>query len=455
MAQDLKSRLDAEADERLDPFIEKYNSGGSVRIADIFSKEVVVALGRSSTFLSGADSSRIMTSIPFYETVFVGICYKCAETRNINPIRPLLQSGPVVPVLLNSYSSYPEAFLREVVRYPHMGRKEFSFYRDTTIMAASAQKICGHCAQQKLKDLLNDPAAGHRVVKEWARRFFSYLVPFVAPDFTLVDQFCNAVKQRNFDQVWQLMTLAMTINSIRTAQALGSAQAVPLDGLIDLPTDGNIEPLLNGVSIDALKKVAADELGLIIPKSLSPDQYLEIILPFQKRLCRLVGEIIKVGQKTPYAKVIETVQTINYELRKMAGSKRFLAYRAIAGFAAGNSALIGGLLVGGALGMGGHLAGCGATVVTAIGSKLIKKWKPVRDNRALKQLGRSVRASLQPAVAKVLSAYLGISTRAVEVWQLRQEMIDQPLAIAVGSDGRKTIRVVKKSGKRGRRVRLS
>jgi len=76
------------------------------------------------------------------------------------------------------------------------------------------------------------------------------------------------------------------------------------------------------------------------------------------------------------------------------------------------------------MGLGGHLIGCGVSIATGVGLKFASKLRPMTGGRQLRDFGRAVHASIQPAVASVLSRYIGISTRAVEVWQLQKQVVD-------------------------------
>src|SRR2546421_12619988 len=76
MRKSFQQRLDTEASERLEPVREKFNRRTLIAPEEIFANSAVVkALGKSSILLGGPITPRIMMSIPFYNTVFVPICY--------------------------------------------------------------------------------------------------------------------------------------------------------------------------------------------------------------------------------------------------------------------------------------------------------------------------------------------------------------------------------------------
>src|SRR5437764_5512325 len=104
MATTFQERLDHEVEEKLRPLDKRIRSGKEIEIDEIFGREVGDALDHSTIFLEGADVTKIVTSIPFYETVLVSICHRCAPVVDIKPAIPLLQSGPVIPVLINDYA---------------------------------------------------------------------------------------------------------------------------------------------------------------------------------------------------------------------------------------------------------------------------------------------------------------------------------------------------------------
>jgi hypothetical protein len=211
---------------------------------------------------------------------------------------------------------------------------------------------------------------------------------------------------------------------VRSSQAFHATQTIPLDEIRRLPTVGAVNGKFAVSSPEELRQIASDELGLVIPKDISADRYLSVVLPYRARLSKLVREIVDESGSNSTAKLIGIVSEINEEIRRLERKKRFLAYRAAAGFAAGNSSIIGALLIAGALAIGGHFAGCGI-VAAGAGVRAVSKTRRFKSNKYLRELGREIHASIQPAIAKVLARYLGTTTRAVEVWQLQQELVNR------------------------------
>jgi len=425
MTLPLQKRLDVEINERLDPLEERFSNGDDISVEEIFaSRAIPRLLGKQSIFLPGSTEARLRMSIPFYETVFVEICSACECVRNPKPMLPLLQTEGVVPVLVGQYSHFNPAFVKEIVKLPHISYREFLLYRSANILAQSESQVCEHCITEMREDIrrrLVPDETSERLIHQ----FFWLLSPFVEPDYELIGQFGAALDSGDSHRLTQIMQLAWTINAVRSSQAFQAAQTVPLGEIRRIPKISSVDGNFAVSSPDELRQIAPDELGLLIPNEISSEQYLDIVLPHRPQLTKIVAEIVEGPGTDSTTKLIAAISNINDEIRRFEHKKRFLAYRAIAGFAAGNSSIIGALLVAGALGIGGHFAGCGATVIAGVGVKALSKVKRFKSNKYIRDLGRSIHASIQPALAKVLARYLGATTRAVEVWQLRQELVDR------------------------------
>lgn len=228
--------LDAAVNERVAAATDKYNSGGRVTADEILAKEVLASLrSQTKVFLPGSSTARLMSGISFYETVFAPVCYQCDVLGPTDSRLPLLQSGPVIPVLLNNYSDYPETVVREVIKFPHISRKEFEFYRALEVVEKAGAALCDHCARKRFDAIQRLPAAKDPEVLAGVERFFSQLHPFVEPDFELLDQLVFAIKNQDFAGVIQLMQLASTLQSLRTAQAFDAAAVIPFAGLSPTP----------------------------------------------------------------------------------------------------------------------------------------------------------------------------------------------------------------------------
>lgn len=433
MKTGIVKQLDRDAQERDDVLTQKYNSSQTFDAKEIFTgRGIPEALGNSSIILEGFDLPRILTSVPLYGTVAVAICPYCPCVREMAPARPVFENGAIVPILIAPYSSYPEGFIAEIIKFPHINRYEFNFFRFASLVAQADEVVCDHCVARKKEQLLQG-ISGDSELNDHLDSFFLSLSPFINPDYDLIEEMEAAVEDRDTSRILQLVDLADTINSIRTSQAFSATTNVPLEQLQTLPPGTVHERLIRPLSSDEVKHFVAEELGLLLPQSMSPDKYLDVVMPHRERLSRLVGDIVDRPGTNSLQPVIDAVETINDEIRSAQGKTRFLAYRAAVGLAAGNQSLIASLLVGGALAAGGHLGLCTASAAIGVGLKTFRKLTKAKSRKDYRAAEQAVVRDLQPQVAKVLAKYLGITARAVEVWQLREQLIGD------AQDGKATV----------------
>jgi hypothetical protein len=451
MKKGIIKRLDEDAFERRKVLALKYNSQHVLDPKEIFSGHgITAALANSSIVLRGFNLPRILTSIPLYGTVAVTICPACPCVKTVAPARPVFASGAIVPILIAPYASYRAEFVSELLKFPHINAYEFDIFRATSLVAQADGVVCNHCVERKREKLLVGFPADSELTRA-VHDFFQSLTPFVNPDYELIEEMESAVGDNDARRILQLADLADTINSIRTSQAFFATTNVPFEQLQSLPKGTVQERLIRPLSSDEVKRFVAEELGLLLPKDMAADRYLEVVMPHRDRLSRLIGDIVNKPGTNSLQPVIETVETINDEIRSAQGKTRFLAYRAAVGLASGNQALIGSVLVGGALAAAGHLGLCTASAAIGVGLKTLGKLTKLKGRKDYQDAGRAVVRDLQPPVAKVLAKYLGITARAVEVWQLREQLIGDAQGVAMKVAGGAPIKKRRTSGPKARR----
>jgi hypothetical protein len=351
--------------------------------------------------------------------------------------------------LLRPYSDYPEKFVAEILKLPHINGHEYNVFRNATLYSQADGAVCEHCVDTKREKLFHGIEADS-TIGEILGSFFQLLVPFVDPDYELIGEMEKAIRDGDVARMRQIRDLAETIHKIRTSQAFSATVSVPFQQLQTLPQGSVEERLIRPLSSHDVKNFVAEELGLLLPTEMGPEKYLEIVVPHRERLSGLIEDILTKPGTNSLQPVVETVETINDEIRSVQGKTRFLAYRAAVGVASGNQALIASLLVGGALAAGGHLGLCTATAVIGAGIKTLGKFTKIKASKVYQDAKKAVGRQLQPQVAKVLAKYLGITPRAVEVWQLRQQLIGDGSEKTTKGSAKEPVRATRRLGRRTR-----
>jgi hypothetical protein len=263
----------------------------------------------------------------------------------------------------------------------------------------------------------------------------SCLEPYVSPDFALLDDLKEAVRNRESDKLDALTELSELIYQYRSAQAFNSPVTVNGGNLSNLPSgifrggDQAIE-----ISSDLDKKIA-EGLGLTIPGNLPLEQYIELSQDFRKRIVSLTRKIAKSASRnaaTAEADLLaKEIININSEIERIKGLNRNIVLQAAIEFYESNSMLVNTTLAAGAMGLSTGLPGCAEGAITA-GAATIAKSKFLKSSPATSRFARTIKNGVEPYLDKLVSKYLGTTTHAINVMTLRKTILDQS-----GSQGNK------------------
>jgi hypothetical protein len=397
-------------------------------------KSVVGSLAREKISLPGYNSNEVLISFPFHDRIFVQFCSHCPFDENV--LIPLLESEQVIPVLIGSYNFYRSPVLKKLLRYPHLSWPEFRLFQETSL-AAREQLLCSGCLSKRFdKEIFkgfqkNEDSPIAHVTKG----FFHNLYPFPESDSELIEQFIFAASQKNFERMEQLQEMAAIIKQLRTAEIFKATIALDAKEFETAQKFGiQINPDKNGL-MPSVEHLIAENLEITIPKNMSPEKYIEIILPHKPKLTKIVRELAVKSRAEDgtvlLGKLIGEIGSINEQIRKTQKTRRYSALQASAGLVSTSPFLIGSLLAAGGMGLCSSMLGCnaslaasltGGAVATTGAAKLVAKaLKTKMDNRVLAYKER-VLQDLRQQFAGFMSSYLQMDVRAVQVWQVRKDL---------------------------------
>jgi hypothetical protein len=401
------------------------------QLAEAFgSAKIRETLQEEKVFVPTFDEVRIRMSLPFNRHVYVQICPRCDCSKDINLVAPYVERAAFVPVLVAKYSAYPERFVRYITRIPHISSHEFHFYRHYSLVGQSDDGvICEHCVKLRQKKLLEKVKRIDKPTIRIVDGFFEDLSPIAPSDEGLLQLLFDALASGDVDRVFDLYLLSSTIHKLRTAEAYGGRVSLGLHELEKVPQELiNRHGLLTGQS-PVMRALLAEELGLLIPTKMPAGAYLDIVLPHRERLLSVVDQALKEagdGKKASVASVVDCVGNINQEVQRFPHSRKFKAYRAAVSFAADHKAILGAMLAAGLFGLNGSLLGCLGSIAGGTGARILSKKFPIKvTNPQVKEFVDQVRKDLQPVFRGLLARYLGTNKLALEVWQMRQELVQR------------------------------
>lgn len=169
--------------------------------------------------------------------------------------------------------------------------------------------------------------------------------------------------------------------------------------------------------------MAASGLGIRIPTDIPIETYIEIAKDYQPRISSTIRSISATqNDKSSLIDLSKNISSINREIDRVKGLRRFAVLEACAGFYRKNTLLIGGALLAAAMGFTTGLLGCAATGAVAAGRQLAKNKKWLPDNSSIQRLGRIVARDVQPYTDVLLKGYLGSTSPAIGVLSLQKRI---------------------------------
>jgi len=261
------------------------------------------------------------------------------------------------------------------------------------------------------------------------------LYPFSESDSELVEQFCFAASRKDFEKMKRLQEMSSVLKELRTAEILKASPALEADDFKVAQKLGIQLNLNNNGLMPSIERLIAENLEITIPTNMSPEKYIEIILPHKSKLTKIIRELAENSQndggKISLGKLIGEIGSINEQIRKAQKSRRYAALQASVGLVSNNPFMIGSLLAAGGVGLCSSMLGCdaglairlsgGAMATTGVAKIAAKVSKAKLDSRVVQYKDR-VLQDLKQQFTGFMSTYLQMDIRALQVWQARKDL---------------------------------
>jgi hypothetical protein len=436
--------LDKFQKQRLTPVRKSWGDTFELKAPDIFvSRRVIETLPQDKAILSSFRLNTILPLLPFVQNLYVLVCPKCVTADSIASFSELTAAGFIIPILTAPYHLYSDSLVAAVSGFDHMSWYEFDFYRWAYVVSKSVNNLCPHCVKKR-QDEFSSLASGLKTSGlriEHLKQTFSNLRPFVSPDNQLLDDLGVALHAGQVDRIRRLCDLSYTIFSARTAQAFNAAQIVRDTELTSIPYSavGEFDEARTGAI--RLSALAADGLKIRLPVDLPIKEYIELLTDYRPKILGLTQQLLASDGKTALStdSLLGTITSINRDIERIKGSRRYLFVEALAGFVRNNPALVASTLIAGALGLAGSLVGCVSVPIAFGVGSLAKKAGKLKGNDAAKRLGRKLLRDLQPSVDKLIARYVGTSATAMHVLSIREEVANVANSVRQGPQIKKLV----------------
>jgi hypothetical protein len=442
--------LDKIHEERIGFLSRKVKETGELDLGELYtSTKVIEQIYTDKVFIESFDLDRLLAILPFTPAVYVYTCPLCITKKKFKPFSRLIDSGLIVPVMAAPYSEYDTNFVDNVVKYDHISFHEFQYSRYVSALSSKGQVLCGHCMGEMRSELANrvkrrQHAARYRTLID---SVFRWTHPAVDSDSILFELLQEAIAGKDIDMATQLSSLAGTLHTIRSAEAINASIIID-DQDIDLIPEEFATNIDNAKDISTtLKMKLADGLGLKIPADMPIDQYIELVKDLQTQVSDVLNtELMNANNSdvTIFSKnIFSRIAEINREVERLKRSKRYVLLEVTSALVRKNKAVTASVLLAGTLGIATGLWGCGgaaaAGISTKLGAKAIKKAGLIKNNvpilsevPAVSKLAKLVQTDLQPRLDTLVSRYAGVERAAVRVLSLRKHIEDRTGLRSIG-----------------------
>ena len=314
--------------------------------------------------------------------------------------------------------------------YPDTGGYEYNLYRNTILHNLTDGGLCEHCVDKRENEL-KAIVKGKRnapLYRQHLNEILNNLVPFVNPDFELLDDIGTAFNNLDIERSSQLRDMSVAIHSLRNSQAFNASISINEEDFSNVPlgtTNDNDKARNLGLE---LKGLVSDGLGLKIPTDIKIEQYVELINDFRPQIVDVTNEVLDssvVGEVLSVKKLQGTISSINMEIERIKGLKRYMLYEAGVEFVGKNKTLVASTLVASALGIAGSFAGCFGVAATGAVANRAKKKGKLKTGKFIKRLSTKIHRDLQPDMDKLVSRYVGTEIPAMRVLSIRKA-IEEP-----------------------------
>lgn len=418
--------LDKIHEKRIEDVVKRWHEVGELNDDEIFVSECVIdSIDHDKALIEWFDLPKILALLPFTPIVYVEICPHCINGSNFEVFKSLTISGLAIPILIYPYNQYPTQ-VQELLRgRDHMSCYEYELYRNAAIHSLTDTALCGHCVDKRA-DELAATVKGKRnapLYRQHLNQILHNISPYVDPDFELLNDVSTAFDNLNVEWSSQLKDMSEVIRSLRSAQAFNAAISINEGDFSDLPsglTCDNDSARQLGLE---LKEFVSNGLGLQIPTDINIEQYVELIKDFRPQIISVTDEVMHSATADGELSIRNlqgTISSINTEIERIKGLKRYMLYEAGVEFVGKNKTLVASTFIASALGIAGSFAGCIGVASAGTAANIAKKKGKLKTGKSINRLSTKIHRDLQPDIDKLVSRYVGTEVPAMRVISIRK-----------------------------------
>jgi hypothetical protein len=221
---------------------------------------------------------------------------------------------------------------------------------------------------------------------------------------------------------------------MRTAEAYNFA-LVLTDELSEFCTKYEFTNHRFGELAPIARDIAVQGLELCFPEHGDFAKNVQILMDHRPIIKSIICEILRDQPNASIglaASVFDKVATMNEEIRRIEGSKRYRYLSLTTDFLIANKGLLFTLLGATFFGIKGNLLGCGGVTLVGGLNRVIKESKVAekalekfRFKGPVKKLKHLLGLSIEPFIERLLSVYLGAGLKTIQTWRIRKKLTER------------------------------
>jgi hypothetical protein len=437
MSASIFGRIDKEEKERVDELWRTLHSDGRLVGEQIFGDKATLQAVEQSpkSFFEGfaSNDAFILANSVFFSKLLVAICPNCSCNKNPDSLKPYLERGVILPLLVDPLAQYNKDLASLIMQYPYIGCKTFKFIKWVKVLESTKSRTltCPHCFEIKRKKIMDDASRmllrpdQKRILTQLLIDSFYYLSPPVEPENNVMNELADAANQKNLRGLLSLTGKAGVLDTLRCAQALQAIPAVAYDHLSTVAKateEIGVSSSMRTAEQLEKKEWALQALNINYDPAMSIEEYLDIILPRKKKVMSLIDALVADRAEG------KLLQEINAEIWKineeMSSSKAIESLTFVTDFVSNNVGILSEMLAGGLLGYSiGNVAGCGlGGVLGAVAGKLVSTRKLVKVSRFPTKTVEWLKEKIESPEEKLLSLILSKDIKVIQIWNLKRKL---------------------------------
>jgi hypothetical protein len=434
---EIAKKIDRNEKERVDELWKELESGKErFNAAEVFGSHIIAKMldEKPLCYYESFDltNCKLPLSCLLYSRAVVEVCPLCDCNSNPSLIKPYLERGLILPVLLSKLKKYTPEFTDLVIQYPYVGEYAFNFM--TYINPYTAAVMCEHCYNERWQHIIAK-IADYPLPEKRRKSLCMFLQKVAKPAMSdpteresiVLEQMKEAADRRELKPLLFLTQKGMLLSKLRNASLF---EAVPQ---VDQEYLRNVGTISQELELQLIPQAVNDQEKELIIKGLNLDfnpkmpleEYLDIILPRRKKINALINDLIKTSDRE------EHISRINDELweinRDVVSSKSLESLSFLTNLVTDNLNIVSSLLVGATLGYSsGQLLGCGIGsvigMIAGTGGKKLSHYAGANIPRIPRKTIEWTKTLLESPQEKMLSLLLSKDVKTIQVWLLRKRM---------------------------------